>query len=248
MLRSCLKDIYTLHAQKPKSFSIILSAGVQISPMTLEQPTEFMPFLPLLAFVISYGTGYLLGSIPFGLILTRLTGLGDIRQIGSGNIGATNVLRTGRKGLAALTLLLDAAKGAVAVIIGQQYTPVLGMVAGAAALLGHSYPVWLKYKGGKGVATAFGLSLALSPALGAAMGFTWLMVALLVRYSSLAAISVAVLAPIYAWFLADKSLAVFYVVIGGFVIWRHRANIKRLIDGTETQIELRRSSSKTDAT
>lgn len=198
--------------------------------------------MPLVAFAVSYGGGYLLGSIPFGLILTKLAGMGDIRSIGSGNIGATNVLRTGKKGLAILTLVLDALKGAVAVWIGLSYTPMLGMIAGAAALLGHSYPIWLKYKGGKGVATGLGLSCALNLPLGLAIAFTWIVVAALVRYSSLAALAAAALAPLYAWLFGDWNLVVFYLFISGFVIWRHRANIRRLLDGTETTISFSSSS------
>lgn len=206
--------------------------------MLVESTSEAGFFVPLFGFIISYGFGYLLGSIPFGLLLTKMAGLGDIRKVGSGNIGATNVLRTGHKGLAALTLALDALKGAVAVWIGQQYTPEMGMVAGAAAMLGHSYPVWLKYKGGKGVATAFGLSCALNLPMGLAIGFTWLTVLVLVRYSSLAAIAAALLSPLYAWLFADSKLVLFYFGACAFVWWRHRANFKRLLDGTETMISV----------
>ena len=195
-------------------------------------------FLPVFAFVISYGLGYLLGSIPFGLIVTRLAGQGDIRAIGSGNIGATNVLRTGSKKLAILTLLLDVIKGYAAVKVGQHYTPEMGLVAGAAALLGHSYPVWLKYKGGKGAATSFGLSCAINLPVGLALGFTWVLVLVMVRYSSLAAITAAALSPLYAWLFGDSLLVWFYVGIGCFVLFRHRANIKRLFDGTEPTVSL----------
>lgn len=201
--------------------------------------------MPLFAFVITYGLGYLLGSIPFGLILTRLAGLGDIRSIGSGNIGATNVLRTGNKALAIMTLILDAVKGAAAVMVGLYYTPVLGLVGGAAALLGHSYPIWLKYKGGKGVSTAFGMACAINLPLGLAIGFTWTTVLLIVRYSSLAALSAAALAPVYAWAFGHNDLAFFYIGIGAFIWWRHRLNIKRLIDGTEPQIGSGKGEAKT---
>lgn len=201
--------------------------------MIAESQPAFFHFAPVFAFIISYGMGYLLGSIPFGLILTKLAGLGDIRQVGSGNIGATNVLRAGGKKLAAFTLLLDALKGVVAVMIGNHYTPTLGMVAGAAALLGHSYPVWLKYKGGKGVATGFGISCALNLPVGLAIGFTWTLVFFMVRYSSVAALSAAALAPFYGWLLGDINLLYFYLVISSFVIWRHRVNIQRLLNGTE---------------
>lgn len=201
--------------------------------MIAESQPAIFHFTPVFAFVISYGMGYLLGSIPFGLILTKLAGLGDIRTVGSGNIGATNVLRAGGKKLAAFTLLLDALKGVVAVLIGNHYTPMLGMVAGAAALLGHSYPIWLKYKGGKGVATGFGISCAINLPVGLAIGFTWALVFFMVRYSSVAALSAAALAPFYGWLLGDINLLYFYLFISGFVIWRHRVNIKRLLDGTE---------------
>ena len=213
--------------------------------MLVESTSATGFFVPLFGFIISYGFGYLLGSIPFGLLLTKMAGLGDIRKVGSGNIGATNVLRTGNKCLAALTLALDALKGAVAVWIGQQYTPEMGMLAGAAAMLGHSYPVWLKYKGGKGVATAFGLSCALNLPMGLAIGFTWLIVLVLVRFSSLAAISAALLSPLYAWLFGNSKLVLFYFGACAFVWWRHRANFKRLLDGTETTISLGRKDSKT---
>jgi glycerol-3-phosphate acyltransferase PlsY len=206
--------------------------------MIAESQPTIAPFMPLFAFLISYGMGYLLGSIPFGLLLTKLAGMGDIRTIGSGNIGATNVLRTGKKGLAALTLVCDALKGVVAVMIGQHYTPTLGLVAGVAALLGHSYPIWLKYKGGKGVATAFGFSCALNLPMGAAIGFTWIVVLVMVRYSSVAALSAAALAPLYAWLFGNTQLMLAYVGISSFIIWRHRANIKRLLNGTEGTLSL----------
>jgi len=198
--------------------------------MIAESQPTIAPFMPLFA--------YLLGSIPFGLLLTKLAGMGDIRTIGSGNIGATNVLRTGKKGLAALTLVCDALKGVVAVMIGQHYTPTLGLVAGVAALLGHSYPIWLKYKGGKGVATAFGFSCALNLPMGAAIGFTWIVVLVMVRYSSVAALSAAALAPLYAWLFGNTQLMLAYVGISSFIIWRHRANIKRLLNGTEGTLSL----------
>lgn len=203
--------------------------------------------MPLFAFIITYGLGYLLGSIPFGLILTRLAGLGDIRDIGSGNIGATNVLRTGNKSLAVMTLILDALKGAVAVAVGQHYTPILGWIGGSAALLGHSYPVWLKYKGGKGVATAFGMACAIDWTLGLAVAFTWITVAAIVRFSSLAALSASALAPVYAWAFGRKDLIVFFAVIAAFIWWRHRRNIKRLFDGTEPQIGADKTDKKSAA-
>ncbi|HEX7007141.1 MAG TPA: glycerol-3-phosphate 1-O-acyltransferase PlsY [Alphaproteobacteria bacterium] len=180
--------------------------------------------------------GYLLGSIPFGLLLTRLAGLGDIRQIGSGNIGATNVLRTGRKGLAALTLLLDGGKGAAAVLIGDRFGIDMAVIAGAAALVGHIFPVWLRFKGGKGVATALGVLLSIAFPAGALACLTWLAVAALTRYSSLAALVALAAAPVYAWWLADfqrMELAIFIAVL----VWiRHAANIRRLLKGDEPKI------------
>lgn len=207
-----------------------------MSPAPAAASAEMLPFMPLIGFIVSYGGGYLLGSIPFGLVLTKLSGLGDLRTIGSGNIGATNVLRTGKKGLAALTLLLDALKGAAAVMLGLYFAPFLGLVGGLAALLGHAYPIWLKYKGGKGVATGFGVTMALSPPLGLAAGFTWTVVLVMVRYSSLAALSAALMTPIYAWLFDRHDLVSFFVIAGAFVWWRHRENIKRLINGTEPTI------------
>src|SRR5579872_584600 len=145
--------------------------------------------------------GYLLGSIPFGLVLTRLAGYGDIRRIGSGNIGATNVLRTGSKALAALTLVLDAGKGAVAVLVANQFGADMAAVAAIFSFLGHLFPVWLGFKGGKGVATSGGILLAYAGLVGVAAALTWLVVAALTRYSSLAALTACVLAPVFAWFI-----------------------------------------------
>jgi glycerol-3-phosphate acyltransferase PlsY len=189
--------------------------------------------------------GYLLGSVPFGLILTRLAGLGDIRRIGSGNIGATNVLRTGNKALAAATLILDGAKGAVAVLVAQRlYGPDAAIVAGAGAFLGHLFPVWLKFHGGKGVATTMGIFLAIAWPVGVIACAVWLLVALLFRYSSLAALIAVAAAPVAAWFLANHQtagLALFLAV----VIWqRHHENIRRLLSGGEAKIRLGSSKNK----
>lgn len=183
--------------------------------------------------------GYLLGSIPFGLVLTRMAGLGDIRSIGSGNIGATNVLRTGNKGLALATLLLDGGKGAAAVIAVKALLPdatILALVTGTAAVIGHNFPVWLKFKGGKGVATTFGLMLGAAPLVGVAACATWLVVALIFRISSLSALVALALVPIYAFALGRREEAVAFAVLGTLGWIRHAANIGRLVKGEEPRI------------
>ena len=181
--------------------------------------------------------GYLLGSIPFGFLLARLAGLGDIRNIGSGSIGATNVLRSGRKGLAAATLLLDAGKGAAAVLLAANWGPDMQITAALGALGGHLYPVWLRFNGGKGVATALGLLLALAWQVGLAACATWLLVAGALRYSSLAGLLALAAAPLYAWwFKSDLQLVQFAAILAAFVWLRHRANIARLIKGQEPKI------------
>jgi glycerol-3-phosphate acyltransferase PlsY len=184
--------------------------------------------------------GYLLGSIPFGLLLTRAAGLGDIRQIGSGNIGATNVLRTGNKFLALSTLLLDGGKGAAAVLIARyafpSLVPEIALFGGAGAILGHLYPVWLGFRGGKGVATGLGILLALDWRVGGLACATWLVVALIFRYSSLSALLAFLLAPIYAWFLVGPRFAIFALLLAALVWWRHRENIRRLLKGEEPKI------------
>ena len=189
--------------------------------------------------------GYLLGSIPFGLLLTRAAGLGDVRQIGSGNIGATNVLRTGNRGLAAATLVLDAFKGAAAVLLAGYFWPGDAvLVAGFAAFLGHCYPVWLGFKGGKGVATMIGVLLGLAWPVGLIFCAVWLAIALAQRLSSLSALTAAVTAPIFAyvvWLMGWTSLdgvrfAATTAVLAVLLIWNHRANIGRLIAGTEPRI------------
>jgi acyl phosphate:glycerol-3-phosphate acyltransferase len=182
---------------------------------------------------------YLLGSIPFGLVVTRLGGYGDIRRIGSGNIGATNVLRTGSKALAALTVLLDAGKGAVAVVIAERFGPDMAAYAAAFAFLGHLFPVWLGFKGGKGVATALGILLAYAWPVGLAAAATWLAVAMLTRYSSLAALIAALLAPLYAWlFTREFQPTEVVAFLAVWVILRHHANIRRLVRGKEGKIRL----------
>lgn len=191
--------------------------------------------LPLYAAAIIFG--YLLGSIPFGLIITRIAGLGDVRRIGSGNIGATNVLRTGNKKLAALTLLLDALKGTVAVLVAAIWGPAFGIAAGFAAFLGHLFPVWLGFRGGKGVATYLGVLIALAWKAALVFAIVWIAIAYLTRYSSLAALLAAVAVPLslFFWF-GPASVAWLFTVMSVIVFFKHHANIRRLLDGNETRI------------
>ena len=180
--------------------------------------------------------GYGLGSIPFGLVLTRLAGIGDIRKIGSGNIGATNVLRTGNKALALATLLLDGGKGAAAVLIADLWGPDIAVTAGAGALIGHLAPVWLGFRGGKGVATALGLLLGIAWPVGLAACLTWLAVAALSRYSSLAALVALAAAPGFAAWLADPQIMELAGLVAILVWLRHWENIVRLLRGREPRI------------
>ncbi|PWC55806.1 glycerol-3-phosphate 1-O-acyltransferase PlsY [Azospirillum sp. TSO22-1] len=181
--------------------------------------------------------GYLLGSIPFGLVLTRLAGYGDIRKIGSGNIGATNVLRTGNKPLALATLLLDSGKGAIATLLALWMAGHdAALFAAAGSLLGHSFPVWLGFKGGKGVATTLGVLLAVAWPVGVAACLTWLVVAALFRISSLSALVAVGLSPVTAWSLAGPDVAVLCLLIAVLVFVRHEANIRRLLKGEEPRI------------
>ncbi|MFI5025074.1 MAG: glycerol-3-phosphate 1-O-acyltransferase PlsY [Alphaproteobacteria bacterium] len=188
---------------------------------------------PFLAAAVA---GYLLGSIPFGLLLTRLAGMGDIRKIGSGNIGATNVLRTGNRALAALTLLLDGGKGAAAVLLGARFGPDTAVLAGAGAIVGHLFPLWLGFKGGKGVATGLGVLLAAAFPAGLAACATWLAVAFLFRYSSLAALASFALSPLYGWLLGDPQIAQLAAFVAVLVFIRHLGNIRRLLKGEEPKI------------
>ncbi|MCB1334413.1 MAG: glycerol-3-phosphate 1-O-acyltransferase PlsY [Roseivivax sp.] len=181
--------------------------------------------------------GYLLGSIPFGIVLTRALGLGDLRQIGSGNIGATNVLRTGNKGAAAATLILDGAKGAVAVLLARALAGEdAAQLAGLAAFLGHCFPVWLGFRGGKGVATFLGLMLALAWPVGLACCATWLAAAYASRISSVGALVAALSSPVWAVLLGVPQIVALAILATALVFYRHGANIRRLRDGTEPKI------------
>ena len=181
--------------------------------------------------------GYLLGSAPFGLLLTRMAGLGDVRRIGSGSIGATNVLRTGRKDLAAATVLLDGGKGAAAVLIAALWGPDTALCAAFGAVVGHLFPVWLLFRGGKGVATTLGVFLALDYRIGIACCLAWLVVAALFRYSSLASLSAMLAGPVFAWFITgDLQLVQMSAALAALVWLRHVGNIGRLIRGEEPKI------------
>jgi glycerol-3-phosphate acyltransferase PlsY len=189
-----------------------------------------------IAFLIALVGGYLIGSVPFGLLLTKAAGLGDIRQVGSGNIGATNVLRTGRKGLAAATLILDGLKGAVAVLVARQFLGDQDVVVGTAAVLGHLFPVWLGFRGGKGVATGLGVLLAAAWPVGLACCALWLVAAKILKMSSAAALTAFAAAPLFALVLSSADHALMALLIAILVFWRHEANIRRLLAGTEPRI------------
>ena len=196
-------------------------------------PEIFLP--PTLCFLLAYA----LGAIPFGLLLTRAAGLGDVRNIGSGNIGATNVLRTGKKSLAAATLLLDAAKGAGAVLIARAIWPDLPQAEGIAAIgafLGHLYPVWLGFKGGKGVATLIGIVLALHWPSGLVMIAVWLLTFLVTRYSSVGGMMAAIATPVSALLFGRIDLAILLTGLALLVVWKHRSNIGRLVRGEEPRV------------
>ena len=186
----------------------------------------FLPFL----------LGYLLGSIPFGLLLTRAAGLGDIRNVGSGNIGATNVLRTGRKGLAAATLLLDALKGLIAVLLARTFGPEAALAAGAGAVLGHMFPVWLSFKGGKGGATVLGVFLGLSWPIVVVGAVVWLLILSIFRYSSLATLLATAMGAASAWWLSPRPVAVLAAALVVLVWAKHHENIRRLLAGTESKV------------
>jgi len=180
--------------------------------------------------------GYLLGSIPFGLLFTRMAGLGDVRKIGSGNIGATNVLRTGRKGLAVATLLADALKGTVPVLIAAQWGPQFAIVAALGAFFGHLFPVWLGFKGGKGVATFIGVLIGLKPLVALIFCVIWLGVAFASKYSSLSALVASAATPVVLWLLGEPGMAGMTIILVALLWWKHSQNISRLLDGTEGKI------------
>jgi glycerol-3-phosphate acyltransferase PlsY len=199
--------------------------------------------LPLTAALIAFFASYLSGSVPYGLLLTRMAGLGDIRAIGSGNIGATNVLRTGSKKLAALTLLLDALKAAVPVLIAKSIHMDYAVLAAIGAFLGHLFPVWLKFKGGKGVASAIGICFALSWILGLTLCLIWVGVALISRYSSLSALVAFALAPLAAGFITADYQTICITMLLTIAIWvKHHQNISRLWHGTEGKINFSKKS------
>lgn len=180
--------------------------------------------------------GYILGSIPFGLILTRYAGLGDVRSIGSGNIGATNVLRTGNKKLAAATLLLDVLKGTAAVLIAARYGEYAAIAAGFGAFIGHLFPVWIGFKGGKGVATYLGILLGLAWQGALVFAAVWIITALLTRYSSLSALIASIITPIALYVRGDSAIATLIALLTIIIFITHRANISRLLDGSESKI------------
>ncbi len=194
--------------------------------------TEILWVAPTCALLL----GYLLGSIPFGVLLTRFAGAGDLRSIGSGNIGATNVLRTGRKGLAAATLLLDLLKGTAAVWLANWLFPGDGVVAAAAAFIGHCYPVWLRFRGGKGVATMMGIVLALHWPMGLVYALVWLGLLATVRISSVAGMAAAVSAPVSGALFGRFDIVMLVLALAAIVLWKHAENIERLIAGTEPRI------------
>jgi glycerol-3-phosphate acyltransferase PlsY len=192
---------------------------------------------PEISYPLALVIGYLLGSIPFGLVLTRLAGTQDLRTIGSGNIGATNVLRTGRKGLAAATLILDALKGTAAVLIGGYLGgPDAAMLGGLGAFLGHLFPVWLKFRGGKGVAVYIGILIGLIWPAAILFCAIWLGIAFALRYSSLSALTASVITPIVLWLVGHTALATLFAALTLLLIYMHRENIKRLMAGTEGKI------------
>jgi acyl phosphate:glycerol-3-phosphate acyltransferase len=203
----------------------------------LDLPPNGHPVVTVLA---ALAFGYVLGSIPFGLILTRMAG--DVRNIGSGNIGATNVLRTGNKGLAAATLILDMLKGTIAVLVTASFGPTLAILAGFGAFLGHLYPVWLRFKGGKGVATYLGVLIGLSWQLAIIFALVWLVMAFVFRYSSLAALTASGVNLALILYIAPNLLFVVYAIMTAVLFYKHKENIVRLQSGTESKIGAKTSS------
>ena len=189
-------------------------------------------------YVLTAIIAYLAGSIPFGLILVNITGAGNLREIGSGNIGATNVLRTGHKNIAIATLILDCGKGGVTVIVAQSHGLDLAVIAGVCSVVGHIFPIWLKFRGGKGVATVLGVLLAIAWQVGLTAVAIWLIIAAIFRYSSLAAILALTLSTVYAWYLPDTNVSIMTTLIAGLSILRHKENMWRLIKGKESKIKL----------
>ena len=202
----------------------------------MPDPISWSYALPYYLAALAFG--YLLGSIPFGLIFAKLAGLGDIRKIGSGNIGATNVLRSGRKGIAALTLLADMLKGTLAVWLAGRFGPDPAIIAGLGAFLGHCFPVWLRFRGGKGVATAAGVVLALTPLAAPVLVVIFAVILRTTRFVSLASIIAAAAAPVTAWLLGAPQPAELYVALAIIIIAKHHENIARLIKGRENRFEL----------
>ncbi|AWZ00872.1 glycerol-3-phosphate acyltransferase [Rhodobiaceae bacterium] len=200
----------------------------------MPDPISWSAAMPYYAAALA--VGYLLGSIPFGLIITRFAGLGDIRDIGSGNIGATNALRTGNKWVAGGTFLGDMAKGAAAVLLARQFGPDLAVIAAFGALVGHLFPVWLRFKGGKGISTYIGILLALAWPVGLLFCATWLVVALIFRMSSLSALVASLLSPVYFVWVGQWQMVELSVLLVILVFYAHRENIQRLLSGTEPRI------------
>lgn len=200
----------------------------------MPDPISWQLALPYLLSALAFG--YLLGSIPFGLIFAKMAGLGDIRKIGSGNIGATNVLRSGRKGVAAVTLIADMLKGAVAVWAAGYFGPDQAVMAGLGAFLGHCFPVWLKFKGGKGVATYVGVLLALAWQAMLVFAAVWLAVAAITRYSSLAALLASIAVPVSLYWMGKVQVGELFILLSVLVWIFHRANISRLLSGKESRI------------
>ena len=189
-------------------------------------------------YVLTAIIAYLAGSIPFGLILVNITGAGNLREIGSGNIGATNVLRTGHMNIAIATLILDCSKGGITVIVAQSHGLDLAVISGVCSVVGHIFPIWLKFRGGKGVATVLGVLLAIAWQVGLTAVATWLIIAAIFRYSSLAAILALTLSTVYAWYLPDTNVSIMTTLIAGLSILRHKENMWRLIKGKESKIKL----------